>query len=131
MQFAGPPPDELHVRESTTVANAIDRTAPHTEPHAELMNTWQAIATMMRKKDPASTPYECARGNADLLSIFDGPSGTINKVATEKGLTAMPPVDVLTEMPQGILNDVQFATLMIAILECCPGLVILGPGCGA
>lgn len=85
----------------------------------------------MRELDPTSAPYEGGVGDADVISIFDGPSGLFNQCAAASGLYAMPPVDKVAVPPVDILNDYQFAMLVQAILRLRVGLVIAAPDCGA
>jgi hypothetical protein len=66
-----------------------------------------------------------------LVSIFDGPSGQLNAMCEQAGVTVMPPIDKVASGPYDMLNDVQFSSLMIGILERRPGLVLLAPECTA
>jgi hypothetical protein len=92
---------------------------------------WGTIAKEMQRRNPDARPYKAAKGDADFLSIFDGPAGSLNKQAVEQGLTAMLPVDLLAAIPYQMLNDVHFSTLVVAVLDCCPGLVMFAPDCSA
>ena len=78
---------------------------------------WRRIARQTIDKFSGSPRYPLGKGDADVLSIFDGPSGNLNRCATEQGIYAMPPVDNIAVPPMDILDDVQFVTLTHAILE--------------
>jgi hypothetical protein len=67
---------------------------------------WRRIAKQMIDRFPESPRYPLGNGDADVLSIFDRPSGNLNRCATEQGLYAMPPVDKIAVSPTDILDDV-------------------------
>ena len=66
---------------------------------------------------------------ADIVSVFDGPNGAINAKAIEAGLTPLPPVDKMASDSFDFLDDVHFASLMVAILLHMSLLLILAPCC--
>ena len=68
---------------------------------------------------------------ADLLSVFDGPSGHINAVARANGLAVMPPVDTRAKHPWDLLDDRVHAKLMTGILAERPAVTIYAPPCRA
>ena len=98
-----------------------------------MLEAWKQILILKCRKngvDPKSL-RQWETGMADCLSIFDGPSGNFNRTASETGLYAMPPVDVLAKVPCDISNDVHYAWLMVGILTQKPTFVLLAPPCGA
>ena len=64
-----------------------------------------------------------------MLSVFDGPRGDINNSAEDVGMKPMPPIDTKSNEPFDLLNDVHFASIMVAILMFMPLFVMFAPEC--
>jgi hypothetical protein len=118
-------------------AEVIDAMAEDTlrctrdKSYDDTREVWRRIAKQTIDIFPESPRYPLGKGDADVLSIFDRPSGNLNRCATEQGLYAMPPVDKIAVPPTDILDDVQFVMLTHSILEQRTALVIIAPDCGA
>jgi hypothetical protein len=83
-----------------------------------------------KEDDPENTTYEVNfDGLADILSVFDGPRGDINKDAEDVGMKSMPPIDTKSKELFDVLNNVHFASIIVAILSCMPLFVIFAPKC--
>ena len=96
-----------------------------------LLEIWQTVLQKKMKENPDSVPYvvEGKDGLFDLISIFDGPDGDINNAAEDKGLKPMPPVDKVAVDPFDLMDDVVFASIMVAILLHMPMLLLFAPCC--
>ena len=68
-------------------------------------------------------------GLADMLSVFDGPYGDINKDTEDIGMKPMPLIDTKSKEPFDVLNNVHFASIMVAILSFMQLFVIFAPEC--
>ena len=114
--------------ERTSVCTAgIERTV--SVDHDVQLTAWQSILRMKQGEYPGVESYPTDGEPADILSVFDGPSGELNKKCEDLGLVAMPPVDVLADEPYSVLNDVHFAAMMVAILIRMPLMVLFAPVC--
>ena len=70
-------------------------------------------------------------GTADVISIFDGPTGEFNRMARAAGLSPMPAIDVVAELPYDLMNDAQFASVMVGMYSQKPSFTLLAPPCTA
>jgi hypothetical protein len=73
--------------------------------------------------------YDWETGIADMISVFDGPSGQLNRMCEDAGVHAMPAIDKVAKIPYDILDDIQFSSLMVGVLKQKPGLLLLAPEC--
>ena len=114
--------------ERTSVCTAgIERTV--SVDHDVQLTAWQSILRMKQGEYPGVESYPTDGEPADILSVFDGPSGELNEKCEELGLVAIPPVDVLADVPYSVMNDVHFAAIMVAILIRMPLMVLFAPVC--
>jgi len=95
---------------------------------------WEEILRIKIKEaesrdEPIPFIHDWDTGVADMISVFDGPSGQLNKMCEDAGVHAMPAIDKIAKVPYDVLNDIQFSSLMVGILKQKPGLLLLAPEC--
>ena len=97
------------------------------------LDAWQQILAAKCAQlgiDPKSL-HQWNTGTADFISIFDGPTGESYRMARAAGLSPMPPIDVVAELPYDLMNDAHFASVMVGMYSQRPGFTLLAPPCTA
>ena len=109
-----------HATVDTLMQQSVEE--PAGETREQMLLTWEVILEMhiakaKSKGTEIGTLHNWDRGKADMISVFNGPSTTMEQLARGMGISTMPPIDRTAEVPYDILSDVHFASLMADVLK--------------
>ena len=112
------------------VSSAIART--QSQETAEMLKAWEEILELKRaQSDEETAEYERPTEKMDTLAVFGGPTHAFELVCSENDVKAMPNFDKVADPSFDILNDLQFAMLMVAVLVGQPLTSCFAPECTA